>query len=249
MIKKYFVLFSIIFLFIMCNNEDANICLQTSGTIIKKEILIPSVEKIIVNNQIELFITADPAYKIHIEADENLIEGIDITISENQLEITNHNTCFFYKDYTAKVTVYAPNLIQIRNSSALAVQSIGTLNYPKLTLISENYLSNYLNSGEFNLEINNDELNLLANGASNHKINGFTNQLNINLVGGNPRFDGQNLSAQNAYLFARSSNDILIKVTNEVLGNLYNTGDVLLYKKPNIMSLEAHYTGEIINKY
>ena len=45
------------------------------------------------------------------------------------------------------------------------------------------------------------------------------------------------------------TNDILIKVSNKVNGNLYSTGDVILLKKSTIIDLETHFTGKILTNY
>lgn len=238
-----------LFIFTMCNDKDANDCFQKTGTLIRQEIILDSFEEIIVNNQLELFIKEGPEHKIIIETGENLIGDIIVNTNTNQLEITNNNSCFFYKDFNTKIIVNAPNITKIRNSSTLPVQSIGVLNYPTLQLISENYLSDYLHAGDFNLDVNTTNLSLVANGPSNHKIKGSATYLYVNLAGSNPRFEGENLIVQNAELFARSTNDILINVANEVSGNLYSTGDVLLYKEPLLMNLTAHYTGKVVVKY
>jgi hypothetical protein len=249
-LKKTFIVFIALIFFISCDNKDANDCFQKAGTIITEEVTVDNFTEIIVNERIELFIKESNVQKVLIETGENLLTDIELTVKNSQLEIKNYNECNFVRDFgITKVYIYSPNITEIRNSSSLPVHSVGLLNYPELALISENYLSDYLNSGDFNLEINNNKLSLVANGPSNHTITGSTNYLNINLAGSNPRFDGKNLVAKDAYLFARSTNDILIKVTNEVNGNLFNTGDVILYKKPNIINLNTYYTGKVIHNY
>jgi hypothetical protein len=249
-LNKYVFLFCTLLLFSTCNDKDANDCIQTTGTIISKEFVVDSFDKIIIYEGVELFIKESTIQKVVVETGENLLSDINLSVVNNQLEIKDNNSCNLFRDFgITKVFVYAANITKIRNSSTYAVNSIGVLNYPDLDLISENYLSDYLNSGDFNLTVNTNNLTLVANGASNHTISGTTNNLKINLAGSNPRFIGDNLTAENAHLFARSTNDILIKVNNEVRGNMYSTGDVILYKKPNIMSINTHYTGKVIYNY
>ena len=121
--------------------------------------------------------------------------------------------------------------------------------FNSLELISEDYLSDYLNAGDFNLEVNAQSIQLVANGPSNHTVKGFCNAINITFAGNNPRFNGEDLLVKNATIFARSTNDILIKVSDKITGNLYSTGDVILLKKPTITDLKAHYTGKVIHNY
>lgn len=249
-IKLYFWSLLISIIITSCDDENAGDCIQTEGERTHKEITFASFEEIIVNENIELYIIDSEEDKIVIEGGENLIEDIETNITNNTLEITNNNTCFFDRDFeTIKVFVYNNNITRIRNSSNLPVYSIGTLHYTSLELISENYLSDYLNSGDFNLDLNTTSLRIVANGPSNYSLTGNCENININFAGANPRFEGENLLVESAFLFARSTNDIIINVTNEISGNLYSTGDVILVNEPNIINLNAHYTGLIITDY
>ena len=248
--KNTTVLLIALFLCFSCNDKDANDCFQKAGNIIKEEFVLADFEKIIVYNGIELYIQESDDEKIIVETGENLMPEIVLKVKNNQLEIIDNNKCNFVRDYNiTKVYLYKKNITQIRNSSSAAVNSIGILNYPNLDLISENHQSSYLNSGDFNLMINTNNLSLLANGPSNHTISGTATNLRIHLAGSNPRFNGENLTAENAYLFARSTNDILLNINNEVSGNLYSTGDVVLFKKPSIINLNIYYTGKVIHNY
>jgi len=248
--KTFFYLLFFSTIIISCDDENAGDCFQTEGNIIQKEMNTNPFEEIIVNQNVELYIIDSEENKIIIEGGENLIDDIHTNITNNILEITNNNTCFFDRDFeTIKVFVYTNNISRIRNSSNLPVYSIGVLNYPSLELISENYLSDYLNSGDFNLELNTTTLNIVANGPSNYTLSGSTDNININFAGANPRFEGEGFIIENAFIFARSTNDIIINVINEVNGNLFSTGDVVLLSPPNSVNLNAHYTGRVITDY
>ena len=51
-IKKQFILFTTLLLFITCNTKDANNCFQTTGTIVKQEFFVDFFHKIIINLRI-----------------------------------------------------------------------------------------------------------------------------------------------------------------------------------------------------
>ena len=249
-LNKYFFLLCMLLLFSACNNENANDCIQTTGTIISKEFVVDSFDKIIVYEGVELFIIESTVQKVIVETGKNLISDINLTVVNNQLEIKDNNNCNLFRDFgITKVYVYTSNITKIRNSSSYPVNSIGILTFNSLELISENFLSDHLNAGDFNLEVNSQTINIVANGPSNHTLKGFVDTININFAGNNPRFEGKDLLVKNAQLFARSTNDILIKVSDKVDGNLYSTGDVILLKKPTIIDLETHFTGKILTNY
>jgi hypothetical protein len=247
--KKSLILFSLFLIIASCSKEENN-CIGNNTTSIEKEFLLESFEEIIVFDNIALFIKDSTHQKIRVETTKNLLESIVLKVSANKLEIKNLNECGFFKNMpTTKVYITSPNIKKIRNSSSLPVKSIGVLNFASLELISEDYLSDYYNFGDFDLDVNTQQLKIIANGPSNTNIRGSANFLNIIFAGDNPRFNGENLAVLEANLFARSTNDILINVSNIVNGNLYSTGDVILYKEPAQINLVAHYTGSIIKNY
>lgn len=247
-IKTIFI-FTIVLLS-TCNDKNATDCFQTSGTMIRKKFHLASFEKIVINERIELFIQESSEQKIIVETGINLLSDIKLTVENNQLEISDNNDCNFFRKYDiTKVYLSISNIKRIRNSSTFPVHSIGVLNFDSLELISEDYLSDYLNSGDFNLEVNSRYIKIIANGTSNHKIRGFTDNLNINFAGGNPRFEGSDLLVKNATILTKSTNDILLKVTDKITGNLHSTGNVILFHKPAIIDLKEHFTGEVIFNY
>lgn len=243
-IKKYSIFLFFIFLFSACNNKN------NDDLTIRKEFLTAPFTQIIVNEGIALFVIESTEQKVVIETEEDLFNGIDLNISNNQLEVSNINNSSFFNDFnTIKVYVYSTNITKIRNSSTYPVSSIGVLNFDSLVLISEDYLSDYLNYGDFNLELNSKNVTIIANGPSNHYLKGSCNNININFAGSHPRFEGEDFLVKNATLFARSTNDILIKVSEKISGDLYSTGDVILFKEPTIIDLRAHFSGKVISRY
>jgi len=246
--KKYTALFCILLLFVACDNDYG--CFKTTGTLVSQEFLVDPFDKIIVYEGIELYIKESLEQKIVVETDKDLLSGIHLTVNDRQLEITNNNDCDFFRNVgLTKVYIYVSNITHIRNSSTFPVHSIGVLNFDTLHLISEDYLSDYFNSGDFNLEVNSQTINIVANGPSNHTISGLSETIHINFAGSNPRFEGSELLVKNATLFARSTNDILIKVSEKISGSLYSTGDVVLLKKPLIIDLKEYYKGKVIHNY
>lgn len=116
------------------------IVFQTSGAIIQETIAVSSFERILVNRGVELIIKEAPEYSVIVETGKNLINDVKVEIIENQLVLTDNNTCNYVRDYgITKVYVEAPNLTELRTSSQYDISSDGVLNYQSLTLLSENF--------------------------------------------------------------------------------------------------------------
>jgi len=115
--KYLLILLSFLFLY-NCNSDNIFDCIQGEGTRIRQEIEIESFEQILVNRDVELILKQDQFHKVFVETGQNLLSGINVEVVENQLQLTDNNTCNFTRDYgLTKIYVSAPNINQIIQSS------------------------------------------------------------------------------------------------------------------------------------
>ncbi|MBC8753284.1 DUF2807 domain-containing protein [Kordia sp. YSTF-M3] len=243
--KLYFIL--LILTFISCDKEDANDCFQASGSIITEEVRVNDFSKIEVNEGINLVIKDGASQEIIIESGANLINEVEATVIGDKLFLFDNNNCNYVRDYgITTIYVTSPNITEIISKTQFEVRSDGILTYPNLTLISENFTNESAASGNFTLQVQNQELNILFNNLSNLFISGSTDIFDINFPGGNSRVEAQNFAANAVSIFSRGSNDIIINPQLELSGDIFGTGDVIAVNRPPIIALTAHYTGQLI---
>ena len=244
---KYLVYIIIFFLF-ACNSEDAGDCFQTAGTTIQQEFEVTSFEKILVNRNVQLILKEGVDYYVLVETGGNLINDVSVEVVDNQLRLTDDNTCNYVRDYTAtKVYVTAPNITEIRSSTQFEVQSDGVLNYPSINLLCED--SNETGTftvGDFRMQFNSNQVRVVANNISFFYLSGTVNNLFVGFYSGAGRFEGENLIAQNVEVYHRGSNDMIVNPQQELTGELRGTGDLNSVNEPPIVDVEQLYTGELI---
>jgi len=245
--KKIIYILSL-FLIVACNSEDALDCFQTEGNIVQQEVVVGSFEKIVVNRDIELIIKEGQEYTVTIETGENLLNDVLATVVDNELQLSDYNSCNYVRDYgITKVYVTAPNITEIRNSSQYEVSSNGVLTYSNLTLISEDFNApGSFTVGDFRLQINNDKLRVVSNNISSFYITGTVNSLFVGFYAGAGRFEGENLIAQNVDVFHRGSNDMVVNPQISLTGELRGTGNLISVNQPPTVQVEQFYTGELI---
>ncbi len=187
-------------------------------------------------------------YKVELVAGEKLLDNVKIKLKDSILYISLNAYCLLRDSARAlHVNIFAPNLKTIRNASAFEVYSTEYLPFEYLKLISENYSEpEALNSGNFKLKINNRQLDIIANGSSTFYVEGNTQKLFIGFYGNMPRFEGTRLTVSELEVHHNSANDILIKPLHSAKGDLYSTGDLILYHHPAVMEIRTHYTGKVI---
>jgi hypothetical protein len=244
--KKLFYI-SVLLLF-ACNSEDANDCFQRAGETVQQEIEVFSFTKILVNRNIKLYLTQGTETHVIVETGNNLINDIEVEVIDNQLILTDNNTCNYVRDYNpTKVFVTAPNIEEIRSSTQFEIESLSVLTYNNIVLISEDFnATGTFTVGDFNMEFNNQRIRVVSNNISSFYLRGQTENLFVGFYSGAGRFEGENLVAQNVDVYHRGSNDMIVNPQQELTGELRGTGDLISINQPLIVEVEQFYTGELL---
>ena len=125
-----------VFVLLSCDNDSSFDCFQTSGPIIQQEVSISSLEKILVNRDIELIVKDGIDFKVIIETGENLMNDIEAVVVDDELRISDNNTCNYVREYgITKVFVTTTNLSSIRSSTQYDISSDGVLNLDRKSVV------------------------------------------------------------------------------------------------------------------
>ena len=241
----YIGIFSFLF---ACDSDNAINCLQTTGTIIQQEMEVESFDKILVNRDITLIVKQAASPSVLIETGSNLINDVEVKVENNQLILTDNNTCNLVRDFgITKIVVSTPTLSEIRTSTQYTITSEGILSFENLTLISENFnIPDLFTVGDFDLRVNSDNVTVLSNGLSTFYLNGVVNNLSISYFAGDGRFEAENLEAQNVTIFHRGSNDMIVNPQQSITGSIVATGNVIAKNQPPEVNIEELFTGRLI---
>ena len=189
--------------------------------------------------------------KVEIETGEFLLNEVSAKVEGDRLLLRNENGCNFLRDYgLTKVFVTSPNIVEIRSSTGLPIRSDGILGYPSLQLYSESFVEPEAETtdGEFDLELNAENVIIIVNGIAYFKLNGNTENLNITIAAGDSRIDAASLIADNIALNHRGTNDVQINPQQSISGVIRGTGDDISYNQPPTVDVEELYTGKLIFK-
>lgn len=242
--KIYFI---VLILCISCSSEDAADCFQTTGSLIREEFRVNEFSKIEVNEGIHLIVKEGTNQEILVETGANLMNDIEVKVVGDTVFLSDNNNCNYVRDY-GNTTIYvtSPNITEIISKTQFDVRSDGILTFPSLKLVSENFTNDNAASGNFNLQVQNQEVNILFNNLSNLFISGSSNEFIISFPGGNARVEAENFIVETVVISSRSSNDIIIHPQLELRGDIYGTGNVISYNRPSVVDFTAHYTGMLV---
>lgn len=247
-IKNILVFFTLIFI-TGCTNKNAVDCFQAAGNTIKYEIVVPEFTKLTVFENLNVVIKQGEVAMVEVETGENLSNDVKAIVNDGMLTLTNTNECNFVRDYyltTFYITV--PNLTEIRSSTGGLIKSEGVLNFPNVSLLSENYHNPDADTtvGSFELQLQSESVSIVVNGKAYMKLGGETNTLKISSSAGDSRLECQELIANNVYVTHRGSNDIFVHPVASVSGKLWSIGNLICVNTPTVIDVEAFYIGEIL---
>ena len=245
--KKLVYILSL-FILLSCNSESAGDCFQTEGATTQKEVATDSFDKILVNRDVELILKYGPEIQVIIETGKNLMNDVKVIVVENELQLSDNNTCNYVRQYgITKVFVTAPNIDKIRSSTQYDISSDGVLYYDDIALISEDYNApGSFIVGDFKMQFNSEKISISANNISSFYISGQVEDLFVGFYSGSGRFHGESLIAQNVDVFHRGSNDILVNPQQSLTGELRGTGDLISLNNPPTVEVEQLYIGKLI---
>lgn len=239
----------LIFLFAGCSSDKGWDCIQTEGTIVQKEISVQSFNKILVWERTKLFIQQGAEQKIVIETGENLMNDVEVSVTDGLLQIHNNNACNLTRDYgITKVYVTSPNISEIRSSTGYNIESIGVLRFPSLTLLSEDQENEdeFHIDGDFKLNLEVENLNIVANGLSKFYLSGSATNASLGLYAGDCRIYSENLIVQNLNVYHRSTGEIIVNPQQTLRGKIVSLGNVISKNRPPIVEVEELYRGKLI---
>ncbi|TQD39824.1 head GIN domain-containing protein [Haloflavibacter putidus] len=246
---KYFLIIVMSFILSACSADWTPDCFRKEGEIISKEIALVNFEEIEVHAGVELFLSKANTQKVVLETGENLAEDITFKLVGNKLVIKNKNTCNFVRDYkVTKVYIESPDLKVIRNASSWTINSLNTLTYDTLQLISEDASlgDTVKTDGDFDLDLQCNSLTIVSNGLSDYFLDGEVANFSINFYSGDGRLESENLLAENIEVYHRGSNTMVINPQQSLIGKIVSTGNILAKNEPPLVQVEELYTGRLL---
>ncbi|MCB0454434.1 MAG: DUF2807 domain-containing protein [Aequorivita sp.] len=246
---KKFLFVGLIFLLLSCDSENGWDCVKAAGDSIFKEYIVSEFSKIRIEDDVTLYLKQGETQQVKLETGENLLSDISVSVEGETLVVKNHNNCNLVRDYgITKVFVTAPNITEIRNSSAYDVIGEGILNYPELILVSNSSPGpeTIRKSGDFYLNINSNEFRVIANGQSVFYITGETEMATLSFEDEMPRFEGKDLMMNELTVFQRSANKMIVNPQQSIIGKILATGDIISHNRPRLVDVKELFTGRLL---
>ena len=234
---------------LFCGCENPADCVKSTGPITSKVFDGLTFDKILVNRGILVVIKEGDFYKVEVRTGENLINDIQVTVSERMLTLSDNTTCNWTREYGATVVyITAPNLTDIFSKTEKSIISDGILSYNFLHLVSMDTFDGYsgIGTGDFILQIQNENLIVSNNNVSRFFITGTADNMEVNFYESGGIFHGENMLANTIKVYHRGTNDVILHPLDAITGDIFNIGNVICVFRPPTVQVQQHYEGRLI---
>ena len=245
--KRKLAILSFLLFFISC--EKPVDCIKSTGQIRSKVFDGLAFDNIIVNKGIGLVITQGDTYKVEVKAGENLINDIEVKVTDGTLRLEDNTSCNWTREYGATIVyVTAPNLNEIYSKTEKPIISNGELTFPNLRLIAmDDYDGiNGIATGDWIIEINNQNLTIDCNNVSGFFITGTVDNAHVNFYESGGIFHGEQLLSNDISVYHRGTNNLIVHPIHSLKGDIYNIGNVISVTRPPVVEVNRHYKGQLI---
>ncbi len=213
---------------VSCQKGVISDCKFSSGKLKTEFRYLGDFNNLLLNDNVNVILQKSDSSGVRVETGENLIQGIMTTVNDHGLlEISNHNTCEWARNYNNLLNVY----VYYNNIDSISYRSIGNItNIDTLRADSLN-IDVFEGAGDIDLDINVDKLFCaIHNGTADIHLSGFAG-LSYVYSASYGLIDNSNLYCNTIYANSRSSNNVFLNANNilevkiESIGDIYYRGD------------------------
>jgi hypothetical protein len=238
---RFFLLLLLPLLFSSCKKENRCDCIKRTGEIIMDVRHPGTFDKILVENNLNVFITEDPdpVCEVTVEAGEHIAPLIKTEIVDGTLFIRNKNRCNWTRSYQKPLNVY------IRMPKITFITSDGTGNVTSQNTITTDTLDiQTKNSGSIELTVKNLRVLTHMHGSGDVTLHGITSEHDIS-IGGTAYIYAQELQTTYTYIHTFTLGASYIRAGNLLICRLDEKGDIFCFGSPVTVQKEQNGKGQL----
>ena len=231
-------------IFLSCHKDaDVMDCFKSTGKIVQEKRTVPGFSKIELHDNVNLFLTQDSIKsEITVEAGENLISKIKTDVNDNNLVITNTNSCNWVRNFESPINVYVTTPLL----DTIIYRSAGDLTWQNPWTNDSVQFDVWEGSGTIRLWLNVQKSRIYIHyGTVDVFAYGISNVTFLSSKGFGP-VNCLDLISTYFYMRTISPNDCYIYVSYELGAEIDNIGNVYYKGNPWFISCNQSSSGKLI---
>jgi len=217
-------------------------CFERTGKIVTVKRSLSPFNQLVVNDNLNVFITQDSVFDVEIEAGENMMYLIKTDVNDSILTIQNKNKCNWTRSFKKPFNIYIkmPQVKYITSLTSGNIKSLNTLTGYKLEIEING-------AGDVELTVNNTTITSSAKNGGNLILHG--NLYSHVCTMQSPSFlYCKDLVTSYTLLETYTSGLCYINVTNKFDCEIENIGDVYCYGSPTILNKTGNGKGTLYSE-
>lgn len=223
-----------------CEKSGGN-CLTSTGKIVKEVRTIDDFDSIEIQNYVNVILTQDSSNTVTVESGENILDGIETSVTNKNLLISNNNTCNWLRSYNTPINVY----VSVKNLQKIYYNSSGNVSTTN-TLNSYNFKCEVWGGcGSIQLDLNvYQSYFILQMGTVDFTLTGRS-AINSIYAGDYGFFQCKDLSTGYTYIINQGSNDCYVKASQYLEATINSIGNIYYTGQPDELVTHINGTGEV----
>jgi hypothetical protein len=243
LIKLNHILFAaIMVLLFSCKKENSCDCIKRTGEIIKDKRIINGFDRIVAEDNVNVFITQDSLSEVTVEAGEHIAPLIKTEVLNGVLFIRNKNRCNWTRSYKKPLNVYV-TMPEIRYITSDGTGDIKSLN----TITSDIVDLQIKNSGNMFMTVNNSRVLSHMHGSGDITLSGSTHEHDCS-IGGTAYLYAADLETSYTYINTFTLGTCYIRAKDLLICKMEEKGDTYCYGNPRVVQKEQTSTGQLYLK-
>jgi hypothetical protein len=226
-----------------CHKAPLCDCIDSAGTQTSQVRITDNFNRILVYDNINVYLTIGSPERVTIAGGANLIQNITSNVDSGAVAFHNNNICNWlrsYKNSMINIYITMPQIAEITNSGYGTVQSHGTITSDSIILYTTN------SSGDIDLDVNSKYINAHLFGTADITLTGQTNTFSSNFFGGTGYIYNSNLKAQNVFLSSSTTGDCYLHADSTLYVEIFGEGSVYYTGNPKVTYVPEGGSGKLI---
>jgi hypothetical protein len=223
---KIMLVLSLALNFSACKKENSCDCFKRTGKIEMLTREVSGFDKIVAENNVNVFITQDSVFEVKIESGDNLIPLIKTEVVDGTLFISNKNRCNWTRSYKKPFNVYIkmPIIKYITSDGSGDIKSIGTITSNAFDIQTKS-------SGNIELTVNNSKVISHMNGSGDVTLHGVTYEHSCS-IGGSAFLYCNDLQTSYTWIQSYTTGLCYVTAADLLICRIDEVGDVYCSEHP-----------------
>lgn len=207
-----------------------------SGNVISQDYNLTGFNAVEINGQGELFIVQQENWTVSIEAEDNILENLDVRIENGMLIVEKRGAGFFRNTKPIKIYVGLPEINEIK------INGFGSINSLEV-IAAENLSLAIAGSGAINFILDVTELDLVLSGSGEANLKGKADRQELT-ISGSGNIKAFDLQTKETKISIFGSGDVDV-FAEEILNVVISGSGNVLYKGSPSVSQTIYGSGKV----